>query len=159
MQLDTIWMRYQATIRKYCALRLQPSLTDADADFIAELLERAQSEPTLCLLLDEADHILAHQKDLVDERAIQAQQAKLREAIEREWFDQILQDVAVRSQQCHLAHPLVDEVQEYLRQKGVYNGEIDGIAGHLTIEAARRLQQKGQVDADRREIIERLVSC
>ena len=157
MQLDTIWQQYQPTIRKYCALRLQPCLTEAEADFIADLLDQAQQDAKLCLLLDEADHILAHQKDLVDNRAIQAQQAKLRAAIDREWCDRFLRDVTVRAQACHVEHP--QEVQAYLKRKGVYAGAIDGVVGHLTIEAARSLKQQGQVDADQLDAIERLVHC
>mgnify|MGYP005755740601 CR=1 FL=1 len=84
---------YQAIVLEYCQLALQPTLDDPAANRIAEILAQAESEPLLSLLLDEADHLIAHQQGAIDHQHIEHQQQQLKVAIEALWVDLLLQDI------------------------------------------------------------------
>lgn len=139
---------YHHEIRRYCTLKLQPCLTEAEADWIDALLEKAESDAHLCFLIDEADHIAAHQLGLVDAQFVQEQQQKLRTTLDRDWTDRLLNEIKDRSR----------KVQEYLKHKGVYDGPIDGVLGPISCNAARVLEQRGAIDAEQRELLDPLLT-
>lgn len=63
-------MRYRDVLHEYGVLALKPSLSDAEADRLAEILESAQLDPCLGFLLEEIDHAVGHLLGLIDTEAI-----------------------------------------------------------------------------------------
>jgi len=73
--------RYRPLLRDYWQLAMKPTLDQAAADRVAAILQQAQADPLLSLLLDEVDYLLAHTQGLLDEDLIAEQQAKLRQLL------------------------------------------------------------------------------
>ncbi|ASC72296.1 hypothetical protein XM38_032520 [Halomicronema hongdechloris C2206] len=74
--------RYRPLLGEYWHLAMEPSLDEAAADRVEAILQQAQADPWLSLLLDEVDYLLAHVQGLLDEDLIADQQAKLRTLLE-----------------------------------------------------------------------------
>jgi hypothetical protein len=90
-------LTYKPIIEEYCQLSLRPILDDSAANRIAEILYQAEAEPLLGLLLDEADHLVAHYQDAIHDQQIANQQQKLRATIESLWMEWLMQDMEARS--------------------------------------------------------------
>lgn len=73
---------YKDVIHEYCTLSVQPALTDTQAERLAEILQKSQSEPLLSFWIDEADHILAHALGLLNKEFVEKQQCKLEKKID-----------------------------------------------------------------------------
>lgn len=117
-------LKYKEVIREYCFLATQNRLTEDQADRMAEIFQQAQSEPLLSFLIDESDHLVAHQLGLIDEEFVKQQQAKLGQSIRQ-----------TRQKQW------IKKVQTMLKNIGLYAGSIDGICGPKTQEAIASFKQ------------------
>lgn len=124
-------LKYKGLVYEYCALAVKCTLTDEAADRMVEILQKAESEPLLSFLIDEADHLVAHELGLIDGLMINQQQAKLKQRIEANWVDQLLLDVQL--------HPR--KLQQFLKDQGLYEGAIDGICGPATENATAIFMQ------------------
>ena len=124
-------LNYKELVYEYCALAVKCTLTDDAADRMVEILRKAESEPLLSFLIDEADHLVAHELGLIDGLLINQQQAKLQQRIETNWIDQLLLDIQL--------HPR--KLQQFLKEQGLYEGPIDGICGPVTEHATAVFMQ------------------
>ncbi|WP_373530227.1 hypothetical protein [Nostoc sp.] len=66
-------------IREYCSLASLSSLSEAEAQRIADILEIAQIDQILDFWMTEADHYIGHKFNLVNETEDKNLQARLRE--------------------------------------------------------------------------------
>lgn len=133
--------RHRDLIQTYCQLSIQPTLNDSDTERLDSILAIAEADPLISFLLDEADHMLAHLHGLIDENHIIEQQQKLQTCLNEAWLDEAFQDLAHRLQtsQCK-------SLQQYLKEKGFYNGAIDGVMGQSTRAAIQQCcVQQGQL--------------
>lgn len=127
-------LKYTEIIHEYCTLASQRTLTQMQADRLEKILQEAQKDPWLDFLIDEADHILAHQLGLIKEQVIQHQVHELKKSLDRIWCERILQEI--QKQNCS------EQIQKYLQEEGLYDGAIDGLIGPRTQTAIELLKQK-----------------
>lgn len=66
-------------IREYCCLASLSSLSEQEAQRIAEILEIAKVDQIIDFLMTEADHYVGHKLNLVNEKEDKNLQARLRE--------------------------------------------------------------------------------
>jgi hypothetical protein len=137
-------LEYRNIIHDYWTLASRPTLTESEADRLEQILHKAQSEPLLEFLLDEIDHILAHELGLLDEQFIKHQQDELRKAIDQAWCEQVLLEIRNRSK----------AIQTYLKGKGFYTGAIDGQIGPRTQEAIALLKKEANLKFERLEFFD-----
>lgn len=123
-------MKYQPIVREYCVLSVKPRLTETEADRVTEILQQAEQEPTLNLLLDEADHLVAHELDLIDPIFIEQQQQKIKMAVQLEQLKE------------HDSPVETADIQTVLQKEGLYTGAIDGVCGPRTQAAIQQLQSR-----------------
>jgi hypothetical protein len=83
-------LAYRPTVYEYCQLALRPTLNQADAERMGEILQRAEAEPLLNFLIDEADSLVARLQPALDDQRLQQQQQRLRGAIDALWVDELL---------------------------------------------------------------------
>ncbi|MGB3310045.1 MAG: hypothetical protein WBG32_24655 [Nodosilinea sp.] len=83
-------LAYRSTVYDYCQLALRPSLDQAAAERMGEILRRAEAEPLLNLLIDEADRLVARLQPCLGEPHLQQQQQRLRGAIDTLWVNELL---------------------------------------------------------------------
>ena len=57
---------------------------------MGEILQRAEAEPLLNFLIDEADSLVARLQPALDDQRLQQQQQRLRGAIDALWIDELL---------------------------------------------------------------------
>lgn len=134
-------LKYTEIIHEYCTLASVRSLTQPQAERLEEILQKAQSDPWLDFLIDEADHIVAHQLGLINKPFINYQLHELKKSIDRLWCERILQDIQTQKQS--------EEIQQYLQDKGLYDGAIDGYIGPRTQTAIEQLKRECNVDSER----------
>jgi hypothetical protein len=72
---------HRPMVYEYCQLALRPTLDQAAADRMDEILRQAEAEPLLNLLIDEADELVARLQPGLGGQQMQQQQERLREAI------------------------------------------------------------------------------
>ncbi|MBE9109748.1 hypothetical protein IQ273_10015 [Nodosilinea sp. LEGE 07298] len=83
-------LAYRSTVYEYCQLALRPSLDRAAAERMGEILQRAEAEPLLNLLIDEADRLVARLQPCLCEQHLYQQQQRLRGAIDALWVNELL---------------------------------------------------------------------
>jgi len=83
-------LAYRPMLYEYCQLALRPSLDQAAADRLGEILQRAEAEPLLNLLIDEVDGLVARLQPGLSEQHLKQQQQQLRHLIDTLWVDQVL---------------------------------------------------------------------
>lgn len=128
---------YLPVVHRYCQLAMVPDLGEVEAIELDHILEMAEYDPWLTLLLDEADHLIAHGYNLICADAVHQQQQRLAQAIDARWMDHLLADAQARQQ----THQLNCQLQQALQREGVYTGPIDGRIGPQTEAAIRHLRQ------------------
>lgn len=124
--------QYKATLLEYCLLALKPTLTEAEQDRMAAILEMGAEDAALSFWLEEGDHLVAHHLGLINEGLIKYQQDKFRRSIGQSWIDNLWRDLQSSTK----------VLQAYLHRLGLYHGSIDGVMGPLTQEALRLLLEK-----------------
>ncbi len=122
--------RYRSPLIDYCTLALEPSLSDAAEERMADILAQSVDDPLLSFWLDEADCWVGKHLHLLVEDDVRQQQQKLTRIIGRTWADSLWQDLQNRPQ----------ALQEFLKRVGLYNGAIDGIVGPITRHAIESLK-------------------
>ena len=127
-------LKYTEIIGEYCTLASQRALSEQQADRLEQIFQNAQSDPWLDFLIDEADHILAHELGLIKEQVIQHQLHELKISIDHLWCERIIQGILKQNR--------FKEIQKHLQQEGLYKGAIDGYLGPRTQTAIERLKQK-----------------
>lgn len=127
-------LKYKEVIYEYWVLASQPTLTQQQAERIEQILQKAESDPWLDFLIDEADHILAHELGLIREQVINHQLQELKQSIDQYWCEQVLQEI----QKQHRSK----EIQKHLQAQGLYDGLIDGYIGPRTRTALELYQQE-----------------
>lgn len=123
---------HRDVVLNYCQLSMQPQLSEQDAERLDAILAVAQTDPLLSLLIDEADHMVAHLYNFIDEREIADQQQKLQTCLSEVWLNEAFQDLSSRlkASQCK-------SLQMYLQAEGFYRGAVDGVMGPVTKAAMR----------------------
>ncbi|MEM6253854.1 MAG: peptidoglycan-binding domain-containing protein [Cyanobacteria bacterium P01_D01_bin.156] len=132
---------YREEILIYCQLSMQPQLSSQDAERLDAILAAAETDTLLSFLLDEADHMVAHLQNFIDDGEITEQQQKLQTCLDDVWLNQALQDLDSRLQtsQCK-------NLQMVLKEAGFYQGTIDGVMGGATRYAMEAFYQcKGEL--------------
>ena len=125
--------QHRAVIKTYCELSVQPTLSDRDTEELDSILATAETDPLLSFLLDEADHMLAHLYNFIDDASITEQQRQLQACLNESWFNQAFQDLT-----CRLQTSQCKTLQEYLKQAGYYQGAVDGVMGQATKAAMKQ---------------------
>ncbi|MDB9524510.1 peptidoglycan-binding domain-containing protein [Oscillatoria sp. CS-180] len=123
---------HKDVVLEYCQLALKPTLTDADQDRMAEILDMGAENAVLNFWLEEGDHLVAHRLGLIDESFIKNQQDEFRRSVRHGLIKSFWNDLQSRNK----------VLQAYLHRQGVYHGSIDGIVGPSTKEALRQLQEQ-----------------
>ena len=124
--------QHQEILLEYCLLALKPTLTEAEQDRMAEILERGTEDAVLSFWLEEGDHLVAHHLGLIDEGLIASQQDKFRRSVGQSWIDNLWRDLQSRTK----------VLQAYLYRQGFYDGSIDGVMGPSTQKALRQLLEQ-----------------
>lgn len=83
-------LQYRPIIYEYCQLALRPTLTDAEAVRLGEILAQAEASPLLSFLVDEADYLIAQHQNLICNQYLQQQQRLLLEAMDAVWITELI---------------------------------------------------------------------
>lgn len=83
-------LAYQSTVHDYCQLALRPSLDQAAAERMGDILRGAEADPLLNLLIDEVDRLIARLQPCLSEQQVQQQQRRLQRAIDALWVNELL---------------------------------------------------------------------
>ncbi|WOD37889.1 hypothetical protein [Nodosilinea sp. E11] len=86
----SIALAYRSTVYDYCQLALRPTLDQAAAERMGEILQQAKAEPLLSLLIDEADGLVERLQPCLCQQHLQQQQQRLRLAIDAFWVEELL---------------------------------------------------------------------
>ena len=135
-------------INEYCYLTSVSTLTESQADRIEQILSQAQSDRLLEFFLDEADHIVAHQLNLIRPKVIEKQQDKLRIMLEDAWDKKLIEEIPNR-----LTKLRRKKLQKILKDRGYYDGKIDGLVGIKTNKALKSLKQQKNIDPEDNQLI------
>ena len=74
-------------IQEYFQLALLPQLSQSQAQRMSEIMEMAESSEILSFWLNEADHLIGHKLNLIDEDECKNQQARLREYLDAKYLE------------------------------------------------------------------------
>ncbi len=74
-------------IQEYFQLALLQQLSQSQAQRMSEIMEMVQSSEVLGFWLNEADHIIGHKLNLIDENECKNQQARLREYLDAKYLE------------------------------------------------------------------------
>ncbi|MEA5573040.1 hypothetical protein [Calothrix sp. UHCC 0171] len=77
----------QQLIQEYFQLALLETLSESEAQRILEIIEMAQHDEFLSFWLNEADHLIGHQLNLIDENECKNQQAILQEYLDAKYLE------------------------------------------------------------------------
>jgi hypothetical protein len=133
---------YHALIREYCNLAIQPNLTEDGIERQDEILAKAEGDPLLEFLLDEADHLLGHALGFIDSRLLKDQQQQLESLIDRSWLMGELSKY--RDRRGQVPPVFLRDAQTCLKREGLYRGAVDGVYGNQTRKAFRQLRRRVQ---------------
>ncbi|MEQ9550205.1 hypothetical protein [Coleofasciculus sp. G2-EDA-02] len=130
-------LQYAGLIDEYLTLASKRQLTHSQAERLSNILQQAEADSWLEFLIDEADHILAHELGLINEDFINYQQDELKQLLDRQWCEQLLQQTReIRQQNC------LKELQTSLQRQGLYDGDIDGKFTSLPQSVKELLESK-----------------
>ena len=167
--------QYRETLFDYYRLSKSPELSESEADRFGEILEQAEQDDTLSLLLNEIDEISYQKLALLDRdldkksdtvrRSISPQQWELdrfiNEVLVGEDSHQILPQIKRRMQQYHLSpqyHSYEIFTEAYLRiVKRIEAGEIiDSLPASLKITILRITQEYSRKQKSQRNLKKKL---
>jgi hypothetical protein len=126
-------------IMEYLHLAVLETLTEPQADRMEQILENAESDSILAFLIDEADHIIGHELDLIDSDRIAAQQETLQQKLDKTWVQLIISRSRL-DRYAQLPKETLEDAQQQLQKRGLYDGPIDGQCGEETKAAFRKLE-------------------
>lgn len=130
-------LRYRDIVLEYCLLALKPTLTEPEQDRMGDILALAAQDALLSFWIGEADHLVAHHLDLIDDAFIQQQQDRFRQIIRQSRPDQGHPD-----ERWHALKPRNQRLQKFLGQQGCVRRSIDGADGPDTTASRPRFQQQ-----------------
>lgn len=119
---------YEFIAERYYRLSMQKNLGPRDAEEIDSILGMAASDRQLEFLLNEVDHMVAHDLDLIDPDYIQAQQHDLEKRI--------------LVKKC--SEQVSEHIQDKLKGFGLYGGAVDGFYGKETQHSLQIATKKVQ---------------
>jgi hypothetical protein len=148
-------------MREYCALAVKFTLTEAQQERMQEILNAAEDNPLLAFLLNEADHVVGHELNLISSDFVEEQQRKLEKKLDAAMEDIEVEQLwkAIEVANCdrqaseQLSQVCSEELQRILRQRGLYRGKIDGVCGPFTVEAFTKSRQNEVISPNIRELI------
>jgi hypothetical protein len=74
-------------IQEYFQLALLQKFSRSQAQRMSEIMEMIQSSEILCFWVNEADHLIGHKLNLIDENECKNQQARLREYLDAKYLE------------------------------------------------------------------------
>lgn len=119
---------YEFITDRYYQLSMQHKLGPRDEKEMDSILEMATRDRRLEFLLNEVDHMVAHDLDLIDPDYIQAQQNDLEKRL-------VLKKCSEQ---------VSEHIQDKLRGFGLYEGAVDGYYGKETKQSLRFATKKVQ---------------
>ena len=128
-------------VTEYFTLSILNSLTEQQANRTANILSKAEADPLLSFLIDEADHAVGHLLNLLDVDETRAEQEVLRRKIDKNWITWSISKSRVNNGALVPQYTL-KQAQARLRAQGLYRAEIDGVCGDKTIEAFQQLERQ-----------------
>lgn len=139
---------YLNIVREYCKLASRRRLSEPETERLTQILKLAESDSHLDFWLNEADHFLAHELNLINDESIytcENQQARLREyldsALAREEGSQFSKKLKPNLSTSY------EKLQQNLKERGFDPGPVDGILGPRTHSAILNFQKAHQLDA------------
>ncbi|MGF1536893.1 MAG: peptidoglycan-binding protein [Elainellaceae cyanobacterium] len=131
---------YAEIAQEYYCLSLEKRPSVNQEERLSKILQDAETDRLLSFIIDETDHILGHELDLIDLPKIREQQNQLRRSLDNSWVDQVMQDSRDR-QAARVPKQSLEQAQARLKQEGFYTGEIDGYYGPAMQQAFDSLRQ------------------
>ena len=128
-------------VSEYFTLSVLENLTEQQANRTAAILAKAEEDPLLSFLLDEADHAIGHLLNLLDVDETRAEQEVLRREIDKNWITWSISKLRVNNGSLVPQYTL-KQAQACLREQGLYQAEIDGVCGQKTKEAFQQLEKR-----------------
>ena len=122
---------YRPLFSEYCQLATCSELSEAQADRMLEILDRAQEDSILDFLIAEADHIIAHEQGLMEEKNKQRVR-QWQYFLDRTVFSDCPETMEVLIGQLQR---LTGQLQSRWRAEGCHLGSEDGVLGQRTQEA------------------------
>lgn len=122
---------YADLLAEYSKISFKVELSDEESDRLEAIYGKAAEDPLFNFFINEFDGILNHRLGLLSFKTVASyedQQSWLREHLE-----QVLLDREYR-----------EEVQQLLKELGVYKGPIDGVLGKRSNKAIRKYHQQVQ---------------
>lgn len=132
---------HRETVIEYLQLAVKDVLTEQQATRMGEIFKQAETDPLLCFLIDEADHIAGHELGLIDSDYIAEQQERLAQTLDRSWVQLIIGKSRL-DEYAQLPPKTLEIAQTCLKERGLYDGSIDGVCGEETKAAFRRLEKQ-----------------
>lgn len=77
----------QKLLKEYFRLALLSKLSSSEGQRMSEIIEMTQKDKILEFWLSEADHIIGHKLNLIDENECKNQQAKLQEYLDAKYLE------------------------------------------------------------------------
>lgn len=119
---------YDFIADRYYRLSIQDKLGPRDKEEMDSILQMATNNREFEFLLNEVDHMVAHDLDLIDPEYIQAQQKELENRL---FFKKFAEQVS-------------EHIQGKLRGLGLYQGAVDGFYGKETKQSVQLATKKVQ---------------
>lgn len=155
-------------LAEYCRLATCSELSDEDADHLADIYEKAESDVLLSFLINEFDCILNQRLGLLNLESLEVyknQQSWLREHLEEMPFDSDhRKDMQIMLKELNYYQGPIDgvlgkryeksiakfhrRVQQLLAEKGFYRDEVDGVFGEHSICAVKEFQKAEDLKND-----------
>lgn len=139
-------------LREYCKLACRSSLSEQEAERLAEILELAELDALLNFWISESDYLIAHELNLLDEAGIyqyRNQQARLREYLDTQLAaretgasSSLAEELRLQIKTC------LRQLQKSLKDKGFDPGPVDGVFGPRTQAAIRKFQRAKNLVVD-----------
>jgi hypothetical protein len=134
--IEEAWLTYENLLVEYCCLATKTELSDSDADYLDQILVRAEADELLSFLLNEIDCMIGQKLGLLNEFHVQ----KYKDQIA--WLREYLELLRPADLENHR------ELQELLQAKGYYKGPVDGVLGKDFYTAVKEFQRSNALKAD-----------
>jgi len=132
-------------VSEYFTLSVLDKLTEQQADRTADILMRAEEDPLLSFLLDEADHAIGHLLNLINVEETRAEQELLRRTMDKNWITWSITKAKIKTKAhegSSVSQYTLKQAQASLKKQGLYQAEIDGVCGQKTRQAFQQLEAK-----------------
>jgi hypothetical protein len=124
--------QYQPILQEYQKLFLKKQLTEQDANRLDQIFAQAMEDGALTTLIDELDHALGHQLNMIDTPSVEQSRCEWVRLLDQEHIDLTI---------ANASSPELRDAQKQLEKEGYYNGIIDGVYGPKTQNAFQKLRE------------------